>query len=116
MRQIIINTRDIFQDFFIGITDNRQATCIQNSGARKIIFDRLAMTVAINLDDKAKFGTIKINNEIRNWFLAQKFVLRKLPHPQNFIPHLLFSGSWVVAILARKRGKVFVVGQKTNPS
>ncbi|MDP2962683.1 MAG: hypothetical protein Q8N54_07970 [Sulfurimicrobium sp.] len=115
--QILINPVHIHHYLIVGITNNHLPKLIQESGPLKVLSCLISMIMTINLDHKPYFGAVEINNKVTNRFLAQEFVIGKLPHAQGLMPHPSLGWGGIFAVFAGEGGEIFVVREeRLNPS
>ena len=71
--QILIHPFKIIQHFSIGISNDFNSMFVEVFSPVSIVLFLSCMSIAIDLDSKHQFGTIKINNVFIQWFLAGEF-------------------------------------------
>ena len=71
--QILIHPFKIIQHFSIGISNDFNSMFVEVFSPVSIVLFLLCMSIAIDLDCKHQFGTIKIYNVFIQWFLAGEF-------------------------------------------
>ena len=71
--QILIHPFKIIQHFSIGISNDFNPKFAKVFSSVFIVLFLSCMSIAIDLDSKHQFGTIKINNVFIQWFLAGEF-------------------------------------------